>query len=392
MKLNHGLHLAYCTNVHRGGDWPETFASLEKYTLAVRQKVSPDRPYAIGLRLSDTASRQLSDPATLAAFRRWLVRNDCYVFTINGFPYGNFHGTRVKENVSQPDWSSPDRLAYTNRLFDLLAELVPDGVEASVSTVPVSFKAFRLGERGLRTALEHLWRNVDHMEALTRRTGKKFHLGLEPEPFGTVENTAEFLELFDRLEEMRPGDLRLREHLGINYDTCHFALQYEAPDEALGRLHRRGIKISKLHLSNALRVNPTPEVREALSAFVDDVYFHQVIERPATGDLIRYADLDEALVTPLGDGPQLDREWRIHFHIPLHSPETARFGTTADHLRGVLDVVKRQPALCSHLEMETYTWEVLPREMKQASVVDMLVSEYRWTLAELERRGIRPAA
>ena len=143
-------------------------------------------------------------------------------------------------------------------------------------------------------------------------------------------------------------------------------------------------------MSNALRVHPTPEVREALAAFVDDVYFHQVIERQATGDLIRYADLDEALVTPVGDGPQLDREWRIHFHIPLHSPETARFGTTADHLRGVLDVVKQHPAWCSHLEMETYTWEVLPRDLKQASVVDMLVSEYRWTLDELSRRGIHP--
>ncbi len=392
MKLNHGLHLAYCTNVHRGGDWPETLASLEKYTLAVRRKVSPDQPYAIGLRLSDTASRQLSEPHTLRAFRQWLERNRCYIFTINGFPYGNFHGTRVKENVSQPDWSSPDRLAYTNRLFDLLAELVPPGIEASVSTVPVSFKAFRLGERGLRTALEHLWRCVEHMESLTRRTGAKFHLGLEPEPFGTVENTAEFIELFDRLEAQRPGDLRLREHLGINYDTCHFALQYESPGEALGRLRRRGIKISKLHLSNALRVHPTAEVRTALAAFVDDVYFHQVIERRTDGDLIRYADLDEALVTPLSDGPQRDREWRIHFHIPLHSPETEQFGTTADHLRGVLDVVKQNPALCSHLEMETYTWEVLPRELKQASVVDMLVSEYQWTLAELEQRGIRPVA
>ena len=89
MKLTHGLHLAYCTNVHRGGDWPETFASLEKFTLAVRRRVAPDRAYAIGLRLSDTASRQLAEPATLRAFQHWLARHDCYVFTINGFPYGN---------------------------------------------------------------------------------------------------------------------------------------------------------------------------------------------------------------------------------------------------------------------------------------------------------------
>ncbi len=390
MKLTHGLHLAYCTNVHRGGDWPETLASLEKYTLAVRRRVAPDQPYAIGLRLSDTAARQLSEPACLRSFKAWLQRHDCYVFTINGFPYGDFHGTRVKEKVSQPDWSSPDRLAYTNRLFDLLAELGPEKVEASVSTVPVSFKQFRLGERGLRTAREHLWRCIEHMEQLTRRTGKKFHLGLEPEPFGTVENTTEFLTLFEQLESDRPGDLRLREHLGINYDTCHFALQYEQPAEALHRLHRRGVKISKLHLSNALRVHPTTAVRAQLKAFVDDVYFHQVIERRTDGEIVRYSDLDEALATPETDGPQYDREWRIHFHIPLHAPETELFGTTADHLRSTLDVVKQHPALCSHLEMETYTWEVLPRELKQPNVVDMLASEYAWTLGELEKRGIRP--
>ncbi len=388
MKLTHGLHLAYCTNVHRGGDWPETLASLEKHTLAVRRRVAPDRAYAIGLRLSDVASWQLAEPATLRVFQQWLQRHNCYVFTVNGFPYGDFHGTRVKEKVSQPDWSSPDRLAYTNRLFDLLAELTPPGIEASVSTVPVSFKQFRLGERGLRAAREHLWRCVDHQEQLTRRTGKKFHLGLEPEPFGTVENTTEFLTLFGQLEADRPGDLRLREHLGINYDTCHFALQYEQPAEALHRLSRRGVKVSKLHLSNALRVHPTAEVRERLRAFVDDIYFHQVIERKSDGEIIRYSDLDEALTTPVADGPQFDREWRIHFHIPLHAPETESFGTTADHLRGTLDVVKQHPALCSHLEMETYTWEVLPRELKQPSVVDMLASEYAWTLGELEKRGI----
>lgn len=391
MKLTHGLHLAYCTNVHRGGTWAETLASLERHTLAVRRAVCPEAPYAIGLRLSDAASRELAVPGTLRDFQRWLDRNRCYVFTINGFPFGNFHGTRVKEQVCQPDWTSPERLAYTNRLFDILAELVPEGVEGSVSTVPVSFKQFGLGSRELAVARNHLWRCVDHQEQLTRRTGRKLHLGLEPEPFGTVENTAEFLAFFSQLEADRPGDLRLREHLGINYDTCHFALQFESPGEALHRLHRRGIRISKIHLSNALRVHPTHEVRAVLPSFDDGVYFHQVIERRADGELVRHADLDRALATSESDGPQFDREWRIHFHIPLHAPETVLLGTTVDHLRGTLDVLKQNPRLCSHLEMETYTWEVLPKELKQARVEDMLVSEYRWTLGELKARGVDPA-
>ena len=134
MRLNHGLHLAYCTNIHRGETWAETFAALQTYALAVRERVCPHAPYGLGLRLSHVAARELSEPGTLTAFQRWLAAQSCYVFTINGFPYGQFHGGRVKEQVYQPDWTTPERLAYTNLLFDLLARLVPDGVAGRVST------------------------------------------------------------------------------------------------------------------------------------------------------------------------------------------------------------------------------------------------------------------
>jgi len=392
VRLNHGLHLAYCTNVHRGETWAETFAALEKYTLAVRRRVAPGTAYAIGLRLSDLASRELSEPARLRAFQNWLRTHDCYVFTINGFPYGHFHGRRVKEQVFQPDWSTPERLTYTNRLFDLLAELLPEGLQGSVSTVPVSHKLFRLTAAQASMARANLWRCVEHMEKLTRRTGRKFHLGLEPEPLGYLENTSETVGFFEQLRMDRPGDQRLDEHLGVNYDACHFAIEYESPQQAFARFRKAGIRISKIHLSNALRVHPTAETRTALRAFVEDVYFHQVIERCADGELIRYGDLDEALVTEISDTPQFDREWRIHFHIPLHFVATPVFGSTAEHLLGTLDEVKARPGMCTHFEMETYTWEVLPPQLKQHSVVDQLVAEYEWTLAEFARRGIKSLA
>src|SRR2546425_1129834 len=142
MKLKHGLHLAYCTNIHRGESWAQILSALQQYTLAVRDRVRGGGPYAIGLRLGADAARELSDRAVLLAFQRWLERENCYVFTVNGFPYGRFHGARVKEQVYAPDWTTRERLAYTNLLFDLLAELVPAGVAGSVSTVPVSFKEF----------------------------------------------------------------------------------------------------------------------------------------------------------------------------------------------------------------------------------------------------------
>ena len=184
MILKHGLHLAYCTNVHRGESWGETFAALKQHTLRVKERVQPKGRYAIGLRLSDLASHELSDPPTLLHFQRWLDEHDGYVFTINGFPFGQFHGTRVKENVYRPDWTDPRRLEYTNRLFDLLAQLVPLGIEGSVSTLPGSFKDFITLPEQERAIRDNLWRCVEHVAALSERVNRQLHLGVEPEPFG----------------------------------------------------------------------------------------------------------------------------------------------------------------------------------------------------------------
>jgi hypothetical protein len=377
MQIGPNLHLAYCTNIHRGSDWPETLASLEKYTLAVRERVCPDRPYAIGLRLSDLASRQLSEPRTFDHFRRWLQQHHCYVFTINGFPFGQFHGTKVKEQVYRPDWTHPDRLAYTNRLFDLLAQLVPEGVEGSVSTLPGSFKEFITTEEQRGQICEHLWQCIGHIERCATRHGRALHLGVEPEPLGLFETSAETFNFFAEMEAHRPGDARLRKFLGVNYDACHLAVEYEEPDAAVATFQEAGIRLSKIHLSAALQLQPDAAARDWLRRFADDTYLHQVIARTADGTLRRDRDLDVALAQPPGD-----REWRVHFHVPLHATALAHGQTTSAHLLGLLDLLARQPDLCSHLEMETYTWEVLPEELRAANVVDQLVREYEWTLAE----------
>jgi sugar phosphate isomerase/epimerase len=388
MKLNHGLHLAYCTNIHRGEDWRETFHALNEHTLAVRKRVCPDRPYAIGLRLSNRAALGLSEPAALGEFQRWLDRNGCYVFTINGFPFGRFHGARVKEQVYRPDWTSPERLAYTNLLFDLLSKLLPPGIEGSVSTLPGSFKEFIRTPEQEREIRDNLWRCVEHIAVLSQATGRKLHLGLEPEPLGWFETSAETVRFFENLRDEHPADPRLEDLLGVNYDACHLAVEFEEPRDAISSLSRHGIKISKIHLSSALKLHPTAEARHALEAFADDVYLHQVIVRTAKGERIAYRDLAPALEARGDDGQSLSAEWRIHFHVPLHSPRTGWYETTADHVIGVLDLLLENPALCSHLEMETYTWEVLPPQMRNRSVEDQLAAEYDWTLARLAERGL----
>jgi hypothetical protein len=386
MRLKHGLHLAYCTNIHRGESWAQTFDALQKYTLAVRDQVSKGQPYAIGLRLGADAARELSDAQTLTDFRRWLERENCYVFTINGFPYGKFHGTRVKEQVYAPDWTTDERVDYTNLLFDLLAQIVPDGVEGSVSTVPGSFKEFITSQAQVQAMRDNVWQCVEHIAELTRETGKKLHLGLEPEPLCYLETSAETVTFFEQMRDEHPGDSRLREHLGVNYDTCHLAVEYERPATVLRHFREHDIRVSKLHFSSALKVLADEESRAALRSFLDEVYFHQVIARSSDGSLTRFRDLDVALDSELSTlNPA---EWRIHFHVPLHSAPTPLFRTTSNHLLSVMDALAKEPSLCSHLEMETYTWEVMPAAMKNRSVVDQLVAEYGWTLGELAKRGL----
>lgn len=391
MKLAHGLHLAYCTNVHRGEDWPETLATLERHTDAVRRRVAPGEPYAIGLRLGARAARELSVPATLRAFRHWLDAHDSYVFTINGFPYGSFHGTRVKEQAYAPDWSTPERLAYTQLLFDLLVELVPPGVAGSVSTVPVSFKGFDLDATQRTAVFGNLAACARHIETLADRTGIDLTLGLEPEPLCLLETSDETIAFFDEWASRDPDAERWRRVIGVNYDCCHLAVQFEDATTALDRLAAAGLRLSKLHLSSALRVTPDEAGRAALTAFVEPTYLHQVVAgRPGTRHVYRrYVDLPDALadVTAVRD----DEEWRVHFHVPLHAAPGTPFRDTRDHLVDALDWLAAHPEACTHLEMETYTWEVLPPALR-AGIEDQLVGEYAWTLEALASRGLADRA
>ena len=390
MELKHGLHLAYCTNIHRGETWRETLDALKTRALAVRERVCPRGPFAIGLRLSHQAAVELSEPKALLEFQRWLEKKSCYVFTINGFPYGQFHGTRVKEQAYAPDWTSPARLDYTNLLFDLLAQLVPAGIEGSVSTVPGSFKEFIRTDGQKRSIRDNLWRCVRHIARVSEKSRRRLHLGLEPEPLCLLENSAETIDFFGQLRNEHPQDSRLDEHLGVNYDTCHFAIEFEEPQTAIAALQQAGIKISKIHLSSALKTKPTDEARVALKKFADDVYLHQVIARAANGTLKSFRDLPDALADnlKLKIKNSMLPEWRVHFHVPLHAPAAPPFGNPNGHLLGVLDLLAADPKLCPHLEMETYTWEVLPPELKSHSVVGQLAAEYDWTLARLHERGL----
>jgi len=388
MQFDKNIHLAYSTNIHRGNSWEETFAALRDYTLRVREEISPGgEPFGIGLRLSNEASLELVDGGRMAEFRRWLDANNCYVFTINGFPYGNFHGSRVKEQVYAPDWQTVERLDYTKRLFDILAELLPEGIEGSVSTLPGSFKSFITDPAQVEAIKANLIECAQHIETLSEKHGCDLHLGLEPEPFGYVETTPEAIDFFSELFAAAPDAKVIQRRIGVNYDTCHMAIQFEKAAVSLAGLVKHNIRISKVHLSSALSVAPTAAARVALKEFIDPVYLHQVVSRSPSGAIARWEDLDQALEAP-GDVSAAD-EWRIHFHVPLYAEPEDGMGTTVNHLEETLDFVARHRSVCSHFEFETYTWEVLPAHLRAESVTDQLIAEYQWCLNAFAKRGIR---
>lgn len=387
-----GGHLSYCTNIHAGESWAEVRGALTQHLPAVKAAASPEAPFGVGLRLGAAAAHELADPAALAELRGLLERLDGYVFTLNGFPFGAFHGTRVKEQVYAPDWGEDERLDYSNRLADILAALLPEGVAGSISTVPVTYRPWAEGR--LEGMTRNIARHAARLAGIEAATGRHLTLALEPEPCCYLETIAETVRYFERHLFADPavgelaeaagldrdaGRAAMRRHVGVCYDVCHAAVEYEDPKASIAALRHAGIRVAKLQLSSALRIaEVSPEAVNALAAFDEPVYLHQVIERRGAR-LRRYRDLPEAL-------PEAARaagaEWRVHFHVPVFLEAVTDFGTTQAFLREILALQRRDP-IAPHLEVETYTWDVLPACYRNVSVSEAIARELRWVRDQL---------
>ena len=390
-------HLTYCTNIHPGETWPEVHDNLKRYLPAVKRHIASGEDFGVGLRLSGIAANALRDPAVFEELRDFLDANRLYVFTINGFPYGAFHRTRVKEEVYLPDWQDEERLRYTNLLADLLAELLPQwhSLEGSVSTVPGAFKPRAQAPETVTRIASLMVRHAAHLVRLKERTGRTIALAIEPEPcclLETIEETVDFFEshLFSRAavqqladETGQQGDAAedaLRHHLGVCLDLCHAAVEFEEPDVIVSRLSSAGIRIPKMQLSAGLRVaNVTQTTEQLLKPFNDDVYLHQVVERIGSR-LNRYVDLPQAFGQLSANGG--DREWRVHFHVPIFLDDLGDFSSTQSFLRQIL-AQHRERAVSPHLEVETYTWDVLPERYRKEGVVPAIVRELNWVKTQL---------
>jgi len=385
-------------NVHPGLTLDEVEANLRTHVLPLKQRFAPDRPFGVGLRLAGEASREALADDRVHALRSWLDNNGLYVFTMNGFPYGPFHGETVKGNVHAPDWRDEERVAYTIRLIDILAVLLPNDVaDGSISTSPFTYKPWidvddpALWERFVTNTV----RVAEHLVRVRQETDKLIHVDLEPEPDGLLGDGAELIDFFETwllpkgtpqlAKRLGTDDATARnlllEHIRVCFDTCHVAVGYEQPRELLDRFQALGIHVGKIQISSASRVALPDDaaqrstIARELAAFDEPVYLHQVIQRNLDGSLTRYPVLPDAL--PSIDDPSA-AEWRIHFHVPVFLEHYESFGSTQETIRETLDLLAERH-VTNHLEIETYTWDVLPADLKQ-DLGTMISRELEWVL------------
>ncbi|GAA0917386.1 metabolite traffic protein EboE [Streptomyces thermoalcalitolerans] len=372
------VHLAYCTNVHPAETLDGVLAQLRDHCEPVRRRLGRDR-LGIGLWLARDAARTLdSDPSALRGLRTALDRHGLEVVTLNGFPYQGFGEQKVKYRVYRPDWADPERLDHTVALARVLAGLLPDDVtEGSISTLPLAWRTAYDETRAeqARTALRTLARRLDSLEELT---GRSLRVGLEPEPGCVVETTH---------DAIAPLTAIAHDRIGVCVDTCHLATSFEDPVTALDALAEARIPVVKSQLSAALHAEHPhlPEVRRALAAFAEPRFLHQTRTPPAPGSGRAEGtgatgprgtdDLEEALNGALPD----TAPWRAHFHVPLHAPPAAPLTSTLPVLKAALTRLVGGPRpLTRHLEVETYTWQALPPELRprdRARLADGIAAE-----------------
>lgn len=385
--------IGYCSNVHAGETVSEMIDNMTRFIQPVCCQLGLSS-ISSGLWVSAQAATELQSQQTLSEFKEALQTANVRLTSINGFPYGGFHQPIVKERVYRPDWSDPARLTYSKNLADVLASCLPeDQNTGAISTVPLGYKReWHSGKQ--RMAMTHLKQLTEYLHQVKERTGKLILFCLEMEPDCVLEATDELLVLF--MDQLRP-QLAHYEYLGVCYDVCHQAVMSENAYEALQRITQSGIPIGKIQLSSALQAVFTDNTHDTsddqtladlLAAFCEPKYLHQVKCVTAEGHLLGRSDLPEAL-----SDTRLRNHWRIHFHVPIHATHLlhSQLKTTRSELLRVFDFLRDHPAIRPCLEVETYSWQLLPmaiRPKNNSELIMGITNELRWVESELRQREL----
>ncbi|GAB5443895.1 MAG: metabolite traffic protein EboE [Fuerstiella sp.] len=375
------LPLSYCTNVHPGQSVEEVVNGISEYTAGVRRQI--DRPMAAGLWLArDVVTELHQSEAQLERLAQTLWQHDLSCYTLNAFPYGNFHSDRVKEQVYLPDWASKDRVQYTKDCAKLLAAMLPEGAEGSISTVPLGGRMNPTGPEFHATCLHHLVQMGRFLKDLHRETGRCIRLAVEPEPMCEMSSIPDdtvplFRTLFEMADALSCEDT-VREYIGLCFDVCHQAVLFEQIPRSIDQVIDAGIRINKVHITNAVElIRPAENAagREVLQTFVEPRYLHQTYAKTSSGKILSRTDLltEDIQKSPADEFLQAEA-WRVHFHVPVYADELGPLRTTRADLQAALRRVAMME-YAPHLEVETYTWPVMPDATEQKGLVDQISQE-----------------
>lgn len=379
------LPVSYCANVHPSLSVDGVFQTLFRYTLPIQKLV--DRPIAVGLWMPQSVIEELPGrPDFAMKLSDELSSHKLLCYTFNAFPYGNFHSERVKENVYLPDWTDPARRVYTEACADILSQLVPDGIEGSISTMPLGFK--RLSDRPgfLEATHENFLQLTRHLDELHDSTGKVIRIAVEPEPHCLLETTDETLAWYESLlSAAKKQDLEalVYRHIGLCFDTCHQAVEFEDMAEIIPRIEKAGIRINKVQMSSALELtNPATNAQglKDLAAFNEPRYLHQTMIQSPGKDIERIEDLTSEALERLASASDATAA-RIHFHVPIHQSKMASLGTTQLQLREALEAIHKLD-YPPHLEVETYTWSVM-KPADENAIINGIAAEFAHVHKEL---------
>jgi hypothetical protein len=397
MDLGNGLgHLTYSTLVHPADDWDQIWQSLNTYVPKVKERWAGNKRFGVSLRLSAKSAETLANSkAERDKLKKFLDDGNMYLYTVNAFPYGAFKGTQVKEQVYEPDWRSDERTRYTMNVASVVADIAPRDVLPSIQTSPLGFKPRLTGPEEVESCTNNVLRVAKHLVELEDKTGVTVTLGLEPEPYCFLETTDETVDYFtnhlysgksvEKFAKMSGLPIAeaiaaLRRHVGIVYDICHLAVEYEDITESLQKLVDAGVPIVKLQEAAALHMpEVTQEVVDTLKRYSKTIYLTQTIEK-RDGKLTKYLNLEDAFAAwEKSPGP---REWRTHIHVPVFLDDLGQFRTTRFAIADALKFHKQRP-LSRHLEVETYTWDMLPDSLKTGDIVEYVCRELDWVRGQL---------
>ena len=388
--MNTIAQIGYCGNVHPAVTVDQLIENLRQHTAVVKQLLGSDQPMPFGIWISARALEQLQTPQVLSRLKNALAEHQLVPFTVNGFPFGDFHQAVVKRSVYSPDWSSSKRLAYTLQLADLHHQLLPPDAVSTISTLPLGWPSESENDGSatdafLKKCAENLATCAAALDQRYQQTGRRHIICIEPEPGCVLDCCGDVVEFFERylFPHNSQGKTLIQNYIGVCHDVCHSAVMFESQEEAIAAYSNAGIKVGKVQVSSAVEVDfdrmdsdGKREARKQLTGFCEPKYLHQTSIHHADGERDFFVDLPDALEAKRNAQDSTDTGiWRVHFHVPIFYEGSAVIGTTQRCIGECLEAIRNHDVAVNHFEIETYAWPVLPEGIFSGSLDQGIAKE-----------------